>query len=70
MSMCGELENLEREIQMKKTELASLQKRYDALALLMREEKEPTLFDMHIDPAKRNWEYDGYGNRVPKGDES
>lgn len=66
MSMCGELENLDWEIQQKKKELAELQQRYDALALLMREEKEPTLFDMHIDPAKRNWEYDGDGRRIPR----
>lgn len=66
MSMCGELENLDWEIQQKKKELAELQRRYDALALLMREDKEPTLFDMHIDPAKRNWEYDGDGRRIPR----
>lgn len=66
MSMCGELENLEREIQMKKEELASLQRRYDDLALLIKEDKEPTLFDMHLDPDKRKWEYDGFGNRVPR----
>ena len=66
MSMCGELENLDWEIQQKKKELAELQQRYDALALLMREDKEPTLFDMHIDPDKRNWEYDGDGRRIPR----
>ena len=66
MSMCGGLENLEREIQMKKKELADLQRRYDALAALIREDKEPTLFDMHIDPDKRNWEYDGDGRRIPR----
>lgn len=66
MSMCGELENLDWEIQQKKKELAELQRRYDALAALIREDKEPTLFDMHIDPAKRNWEYDGDGRRIPR----
>ena len=66
MSMCGELENLDWEIQQKKKELAELQRRYDDLALLIREDKEPTLFDMHLDPDKRKWEYDGFGNRVPR----
>lgn len=66
MSMCGELENLEQEIQRKKKELEELQHRYDTLFSLIKEEKEPTLFDMHIDPDKRNWEYDGDGRRIPR----
>ena len=66
MSMCGELENLEQEIQRKKEELEELQHRYDTLFSLIKEEKEPTLFDMHIDPDKRNWEYDGDGRRIPR----
>ena len=65
MSMCGELENLEHEIMMKKAELEALQKRRDELQRLIDEDRQP-LLDMHLDPAKRNWEYDGYGNRVPR----
>ena len=65
MSMCGELENLEHEIMMKKTELEALQKRRDELQRLIDEDRQP-MFDMHLDPDKRNWEYDGCGNRVPR----
>ena len=50
---------------MKKTELEALQKRRDELQRLIDEDRQP-MFDMHLDPAKRNWEYDGYGNRVPR----
>lgn len=69
MSMCGELENLDHEIKAKSLELEALQKRRDELQRLIDEDKQP-LLDMHLDPAKRNWEYDGYGNRVPKGSAS
>lgn len=66
MSMCGELENLEHEIMNKQLELETLKKRRDELQRLMDEEREP-LFDMHLDPQKRNWEYDGYGNKIKRG---
>lgn len=66
MSMCGELENLEYEIKQKKKELEELESRYNSLALLIQEQKQDTLFDMHIDPEKRNWEYDGDGRRIPR----
>ena len=65
MSMCGELENLDREIEQVKTKLESLQKRRDDLQRLIDEDRNPKL-DMHLDPDKRNWEYDGDGRRVPK----
>lgn len=66
MSMCGELENLDYEIMTKKLELESLQKRRDELQRLIDEDRQP-LLNMHLDPAKRNWEYDGYGNKVERG---
>ena len=65
MSMCGEIENLEWEIQQKKIELESLQKRLEELQRIVDEERQP-LLDMHLDPAKRNWEYDGDGRRIPR----
>ena len=65
MSMCGELENLDHEIGQAKNKLESLQRRRDDLQQLIDEDKNPKL-DMHPDPALRNWEYDGYGNKVPK----
>lgn len=66
MSMCGEIENLEWEIQQKKIELESLQKRLEELQRIVDEQRQPSLLDMHIDPAKRNWEYDGDGRRIPR----
>jgi len=66
MSMCGELENLDREIDQAKIKLESLQRRRDDLQRLIDEDKKVKL-DMHPDPALRNWEYDGYGNKVLKG---
>lgn len=66
MSMCGELENLEFEILQKKKELEELEIRYNSLALLIQEQKNDIMFDMHIDPDKRNWEYDGDGRRIPR----
>lgn len=65
MSMRGEIENLEWEIQQKKIELESLQKRLEELQRIVDEERQP-LLDMHLDPAKRNWEYDGDGRRIPR----
>lgn len=65
MSMCGELENLDREIDQAKIKLESLQRRRDDLQRLIDEDKKVKL-DMHLDPDKRNWEYDGDGRRVPK----
>ena len=63
MSMCGEIENLEHEIQRKKIELESLEKRLNDLQRLVDEDRQP-LLDMHLDPAKRNWEYDGDGRKI------
>lgn len=65
MSMCGEIENLEWEIQQKKIELESLQKRLEELQRIVDEQRQP-LLDMHLDPDKRNWEYDGDGRRIPR----
>ena len=65
MSMCGEVENLQHEIKQKKLELKSLQSRLKALEKIIDDDRQ-LKFDMHIDPDKRNWEYDGYGRRVPK----
>ena len=62
MSMCGELENLDHEITQAKLKLESLQMRRDALQRLIDEDKQPKL-DMHPDPDKRNWEYDGFGEK-------
>ena len=64
--MCGEIENLEWEIQQKKIELESLEKRLEDLQRIVDKEKQPSLLDMHIDPDKRNWEYDGDGRRIPR----
>ena len=65
MSMCGEVENLQHEIKQKKLELKSLQSRLKALEKIIDDDRQ-LKFDMHIDPDKRNWEYDGYGRRIPK----
>ena len=65
MSMCGEVENLQHEIKQKKLELKSLQSRLKALEKIIDDDRQ-LKFDMHIDPDKRNWEYDGYGRRMPK----
>lgn len=65
MSMCGELENLEHEIKIKTEELNGLKQRLEKLKSLMDKEND-ILFDMHIDPDKRNWEYDGDGRRIPR----
>jgi len=65
MSMCGEVENLEHEIKVKKEELKDLEKRLEALYKIIDEQKQP-LLDMHLDPEKRNWEYDGDGRRIPR----
>ena len=68
MSMCGELENLEHEIRTKRLELESLERRKEHLQKLIDENKKPKL-DMHLDPARRNWEYDGYGRRIARSGE-
>lgn len=31
--------------------------------------RQPLLRDMHLDPAYRNWEYDGYGQKIPRSGE-
>lgn len=66
MSMCGELENLDHEITQAKLKLESLQMRRIELQRLI-DGDNPLEFDMHLDPDKRNWEYDGDGRRIPKG---
>jgi predicted nucleic acid-binding Zn-ribbon protein len=65
MSMRGEIENLQREIEQKKIELKSLQRRLKDLEKNTDDDRQLN-FNMHLDPDKRNWEYDGYGRRVPK----
>ena len=65
MSMCGEVENLQHEIRQKKIELKSLQRRLKDLEKIIEDDRQ-LKFDMHLDPDKRNWEYDGDGRRVPK----
>ena len=65
MSMCGEVENLQHEIRQKKIELKSLQRRLKDLEKIIGDDRQ-LKFDMHLDPDKRNWEYDGDGRRVPK----
>lgn len=65
MSMCGEVENLQHEIRQKKIELKSLQRRLKDLEKIIDDDRQ-LKFDMHLDPDKRNWEYDGDGRRVPK----
>jgi SMC interacting uncharacterized protein involved in chromosome segregation len=64
--MIGEFENLQHEIQQKKMELEFLESRLDSLRKIMDERKSGSLVDMHIDPDKRNWEYDGDGRRIPR----
>jgi len=63
--MCGEVENLRHEIEKKETELKSLRQRLKDLEKIIDDDRQPK-FDMHIDPAKRNWEYDGDGRKIPK----
>ena len=55
MSMCGELENLEHEINQAKAKLGSLEQRRNELTDAI-----------NLDPDKRDWEYDGYGVRRDK----
>ena len=63
MSMCGELENLEHEIKVKTEELNELKQRLEKLKSLM---DETPLIDKHPDPDRRDWEYDGYGEKRHK----
>lgn len=65
MSMCGEVENLQHEIKQKELELESLKLRLNALEKIIDDDRQ-FKFDMHLDPDKRNWEYDGDGRRIPK----
>ena len=65
MSMCGEVENLKHEIKKKELELESLKLRLKSLEDIIEDDRQ-LKFDMHIDPDKRNWEYDGDGRRIPK----
>ena len=65
MSMCGEVENLQHEIKQKELELESLKLRLKTLEKIIDDDRQ-LKFDMHLDPDKRNWEYDGDGRRIPK----
>lgn len=65
MSMCGEVENLKHEIKKKELELESLKLRLKSLEDIIEDDRQ-LKFDMHLDPDKRNWEYDGDGRRIPK----
>lgn len=65
MSMCGEVENLKHEIKKKELELESLKQRLNSFENIIEDDRQ-LKFDMQLDPDKRNWEYDGYGRRVPK----
>lgn len=65
MSMCGEVENLQHEIKQKELELESLKLRLKSLEKIIDDDRQ-FKFDMHLDPDKRNWEYDGDGRRIPK----
>ena len=65
MSMCGEVENLKYEIKNKELELESLRQRLMRFNKAINDDRQ-LKFDLHLDPDKRNWEYDGYGRRVPK----
>ena len=58
MSICGEIENLEYEIKHLVIKLKEVASRKDALV--------KTSSSIDLNPDKRNWEYDGYGNRVLK----
>lgn len=53
MSMCGEVENLQREIRQKKLELESLKQRLNSLENIIEDDRQ-LKFDMHLDPDKRN----------------
>jgi SMC interacting uncharacterized protein involved in chromosome segregation len=63
--MCGEVENLQHEIKKKELELESLKLRLKTLEKIIDDDRQ-FKFDMHLDPDKRNWEYDGDGRRIPK----
>ena len=63
--MCGEVENLQHEIKQKELELESLKLRLKTLEKIIDDDRQ-LKFDMHLDPDKRNWEYDGDGRRIPK----
>lgn len=65
MSMCGEVENLQHEIKKKELELESLKLQLKTLEKIIADDRQ-LKFDMHLDPDKRNWEYDGDGRRIPK----
>lgn len=65
MSMRGEIENLQREIEQKKIELKSLQRRLKDLEKIIDDDRQ-LKFDMYLDPDKRNWVYDGDGRKIPR----
>jgi hypothetical protein len=65
MSMCGEVENLRREIEQKELELASLKQRLWKLNKVINDDRQLD-FNMELDPDLRNWVYDGDGRKIPR----
>lgn len=65
MSMCGEIENLEWEIKQTKMRLDDLEKRLDDLRRLTSPQ-----IELDLDPDKRDWVYDGAGNKRPRNEYS
>ena len=65
MSMCGEVENLQREIKQKKIELKSLQRRLKDLEKIVFDDRQLD-FHMELDPDLRDWVYDGDGRKIPR----
>ena len=65
MSMCGELENLEHEINQTKIKLELLQPRKDDLVNIIKKSRSE-MSDVHLDPAKRSWYYDDVGHKRDK----
>lgn len=64
-----ELEDIEILIRSKKLELESLERRREEILQQNKPANTQPLFDMHLDPARRNWEYDGYGRRIARSGE-
>jgi hypothetical protein len=63
--MCGEVENLRREIEQKELELASLKQRLWKLNKVINDDRQLD-FNMELDPDLRNWVYDGDGRKIPR----
>jgi hypothetical protein len=68
MSMCGEIENIDYEIKQKTKEIEELFSKREKLISLVEKERGTYNVDMHLDPDKRDWEYDGYGAKRWKDD--